>query len=92
MCAKKGKTLDNAFEILFPSTGRALLFSFLAVFFGFGVLILSQALPLIRFGALVLVAVVVSFLASITVLPALIKVVQPRFLNNKISLRPDKHF
>ncbi|MGR3218960.1 MAG: efflux RND transporter permease subunit [Candidatus Anammoxibacter sp.] len=80
---EEGNTLDNAFEILFPSTGRALLFSFLAVFFGFGVLTLSHALPLIRFGALVLVAVVVSFLASITVLPALVKVIQPGFLNNK---------
>ena len=80
---QEGKTLDDAFEQLFPSTGRALLFSFLAVFFGFGVLTLSQALPLIKFGVLVLVAVIVSFLASITVLPALVKVVQPRFLNKK---------
>ncbi|MGR3316909.1 MAG: efflux RND transporter permease subunit [Candidatus Anammoxibacter sp.] len=79
----EGKTLDDAFEMLFPSTGRALLFSFLAVFFGFGVLTLSQALPLIRFGVLVLIAVVVSFLASITVLPALVKVVRPRFLGLK---------
>ncbi len=77
---EEGNTLENAFEMLFPSTGRALLFSFLAVFFGFGVLLLSQALPLIRFGVLVLVAVVVSFLASITVLPAIVKIVKPRFL------------
>ena len=79
----EGKTLDNAFEMLFPSTGRALLFSFLAVFFGFGVLTLSQALPLVRFGLLVVVAVIVSFITSITVLPALVKVVRPRFLGFK---------
>lgn len=76
----EGNTLDDAFEMLFPSTGRALLFSFLAVFFGFGVLALSQVLPVARFGILVVVAVGISFMASLTALPALIKVVRPRFL------------
>ncbi len=77
---EEGNTLDNAFEMLFPSTGRALLFSFSAVFFGFGILALSQTLPITRFGILVVVAVVVSFMSSVTVLPALVKVAQPRFL------------
>ena len=79
----EGKTVNNAFEILFLSTGRALLFSFAAVFFGFGVLVFSQALPLVRFGMLVLIAVIVSFIASLTVLPAIIKVTKPRFLTSK---------
>ena len=79
----EGKTIEEAFEILFPSTGRALLFSFAAVFFGFGVLIFSQALPLVRFGILVLIAVIVSFIASLTILPAIIKTTKPKFLAPK---------
>ncbi len=79
----EGKTLEVAFEKLFPSTGRALFFSFLAVFCGFGVLTLSQAIPIIKFGVLVLVAVIVSFLTSFTVLPALVMVIRPNFLIKK---------
>ena len=79
----EGKTINNAFEILFPSTERALLFSFAAVFFGFGILVFSQALPLVRFGILVLIAVIVSFIASLTVLPAIIKITKPKFLTLK---------
>ncbi len=75
--------LTEAFVQLFPSTGRAMLFNFFAVFFGFGVLATSQVPPLARFGSLVGVAVSVSFLASMTVLPALIKVLQPGFLKPK---------
>lgn len=74
------QTLEDAFAALFPSTGRALLFNFAAVFFGFGVLATSSVPPLMRFGFLVAVAVSVSFLASMTVLPALVKVLRPAFL------------
>ena len=74
------QTLEDAFTALFPSTGRALLFNFAAVFFGFGVLATSSVPPLMRFGFLVAVAVSVSFLASMTVLPALVKVLRPAFL------------
>ena len=72
---------------MYPSTGRALLFNFLALSLGFGVLITSEVVPLINFGALVAIAVTVSFLASMTVLPALIKVIQPRFLEHKPDLK-----
>ena len=72
--------IDEAFTMLFPSTGRALLFNFSALFLGFGVLVTSHVPPLIRFGSLVGVAALVSFLASQTVIPALIKVIKPKFL------------
>ena len=77
---EQGRSMEDAFSALFPSTGRALLFNFAAILLGFGVLITSQVPPLIRFGSLVGVAVSVSFVASMTVLPALIKVLQPSFL------------
>jgi len=74
------QSLEEAFATLFLSNGRALLFNFSCVLLGFGVLTTSSVPPLIRFGSLVGVAVTVSFLASQTVLPALVKVLRPKFL------------
>jgi uncharacterized protein len=81
-----GLSIDKAIETLYPSTGRALLFNFLALSLGFGVLVTSDVVPLIRFGFLVAVAVSVSFIASMTVLPAMIKVIQPAFLKQKSTV------
>ncbi|MCP5162051.1 MAG: outer membrane lipoprotein-sorting protein [Hahellaceae bacterium] len=84
--------LEAALSALYPSTGRALLFNFLAIACGFGVLISSKVVPLNNFGTIVALAVTTSFLASMTLLPALIKVFRPAFItgehvNRKIPLR-----
>lgn len=79
MCEEK-LSVDAAIAKLYPSTGRALLFNFAALALGFGVLVSSEVVPLTRFGSLVFVAVTVSFLASMTVLPALIKLIKPGFV------------
>jgi predicted RND superfamily exporter protein len=71
---------ETALLKLYPSTGRALLFSFFAVFIGFGVLGLSYVPPLSKLGILIAVAVLISFVSSMTVLPALIKNLKPAFL------------
>ena len=71
---------DHALIELYPSTGRALLFNFVAVGGGFAVLISSDVPALGKFGALVAVAVSTAFIASMTLLPALVKVLKPRFL------------
>lgn len=84
---ERGHSVDEAIASLYPSTGRALLFNFLALSLGFGVLVTSDVVPLIKFGSLVAVAVTVSFLGSMTVLPALIKVTHPKFLNPKPSIK-----
>jgi hypothetical protein len=81
----QGQSLDDALRMLYPSTGRALLFSFLAMGLGFGVLLTSYVPPLMKFGALVSVAVTISFLASMTLLPALIKLTRPAFLGLRES-------
>lgn len=80
---EQGLSIDKAIETLYPSTGRALFFNFMALSLGFGVLVTSDVVPLINFGFLVAVAVSVSFVASMTVLPAMIKVIQPAFLKSK---------
>ncbi len=71
---------DARMTDLFPSTGRALFFNFAALGLGFLVLTTSEVPPLIRFGMLVAVAVTTSFTASMTILPAIGKLLQPAFL------------
>lgn len=74
---------------IFPTTGRALLFNFLAIACGFGVLISSKVVPLNNFGTIVALAVTTSFLASVTLLPALIKVFKPKFVLGDLQLASD---
>jgi predicted RND superfamily exporter protein len=76
----EGVEPDVALRQLFPTTGRALLFSFVAVFVGFGILGLSYVPPLSKLGMLIAFSVLISFISSMTVLPALIKQLKPAFL------------
>ncbi|MDN5941158.1 MAG: MMPL family transporter [Nitrospira sp.] len=73
-------TFEERMTRFFPSTGRALFFNFAAMSLGFGTLMTSVVPPLIRFGGLVTVAMAVSFLASIMVMPAMATLFRPRFL------------
>ena len=77
---KHGGDMDAVFEDFYQSTGKALLLNFLAIASGFGVLMFSKIASLNWFGAIVVLAVASSFLASMTLLCALIKVVRPRFI------------
>jgi len=80
LITEEGVEPENALRQLYPSTGRALLFSFVAVFIGFGILGLSYVPPLSKLGMLIAFSVLISFVSSMTVLPALIKHLQPAFL------------
>ncbi|MEE9254559.1 MAG: MMPL family transporter, partial [Pseudomonadales bacterium] len=73
-------SFDERIAELFPTTGRALLFNFAAIALGFLVLTTSEVPPLVKFGSLVVVAVSSAFFASMTALPALAKLLRPRFL------------
>ncbi len=73
---------DKTLTQLYPSTGRALLLNYLAISLGFGVLISSEVVPLSNFGTIVFISVTTSFLASLSLLPALIKVLKPRFISD----------
>lgn len=89
---EQGKGADEALRILFPTTGRALLFSGACMMLGFAVLLTSDVPPLNNFGFLVGVAVFISFLASMSVLPAYVKVFKPKFLrpNVHVPAAPDE--
>lgn len=78
-----GEDLEAALVELYPSTGRALLFNFLAIACGFGVLISSKVIPLNNFGTIVVLAVTMSFVASMTLLPAMIKLFRPAFITGR---------
>jgi len=69
--------VEAALMAVYPNTGRALLFNFLAIACGFGVLISSKVVPLMNFGIIVSMSVSCSFLISMTLLPALIKTFKP---------------
>ncbi len=73
-------SIRGALDLFYPSTGRALFFNLLAIGIGFGVLISSKVVPLTNFGTIVALSVTTSFLISMTLLPALILVFQPRFV------------
>ncbi len=80
LLAQRQGSIDDALLKLYPSTGRALLFNFLALALGFGVLISSKVVVLQEFGLLVAVAIMTSFLTSLTLLPVLTKLLRPQFL------------
>jgi len=81
---EKELPIEQAYKEFYKSAGRALLFNLLALSLGFGVLMTSSVPPLSKFGFLVAVAVLVSFIGSLTLLPALIYLIKPKFLNIKI--------
>jgi hypothetical protein len=76
---------DAALTQLYPSTGRALFFNYLAITLGFAVLISSKVVPLTNFGTIVAVSVTVSFLASLSLLPALFNVIKPSFISDSLN-------
>jgi uncharacterized protein len=67
---------DARIMYVYQSTGRAVLFNATAVGLGFGILTLSAAPPIRMFGILVATAIAGAFVAALTVLPALMKVVR----------------
>lgn len=71
------------FERAVAFTGRALLFTALVVAVGFLLLCVSRFLTLVRFGLLVAMAMMSSFLVSVTLLPALVAVCRPRSIWGK---------
>ncbi len=61
-------------------TGRALFFTAMVMTIGFMLLCVSEFRTLVRFGLLVAVGMSVSFVTSVTILPAVTAALRPRFL------------
>ncbi len=82
-----GGDMEKTMEEFYLTTGRALLFNFLAVAGGFAVLTVSKISSLNVFGAVVVLAVATSFFSSVTLLPALLKMFTPGFMKKDIKRR-----
>jgi predicted RND superfamily exporter protein len=68
-------------------TGRALFFTALVVAVGFLLLVVSEFQTLVRFGLLVSLSMIISFLTSVTLLPAAVAMLKPRFVwRNKVPV------
>jgi uncharacterized protein len=70
--------IDEQLRYVYRSTGRAVMFNATAVGIGFAVVTLSAAPPIRMFGVLVATAMVGAFVAALSVLPALLKVLRER--------------
>jgi uncharacterized protein len=75
-----GLQLEEALERTLQTSGRAILFVSSAIAAGYLTLCFSGFAYHIRLGTLVALAMAVSSIASLTLLPALIEVIRPRFL------------
>lgn len=70
--------IDHNLMFVYHSTGRALIFNTAAVACGFGVVMFSSVPPIRLFGALVAAGICAAYFASLTALPALLKVLHQR--------------
>jgi predicted RND superfamily exporter protein len=80
LCSDHNGDLDAAFREFYPSTGRALLINFAAIACGFAVLLMSNIMSLVNFGGIVMLSIGISFIASMTILPAVVWKLRPGFV------------
>jgi hypothetical protein len=75
----------SALDVSLKTAGRAILINAVTVMGGQLVFLAGDMQPLQIFGVLLAVAMVVSAVSAVTVLPALLMVVQPKFLSRTKS-------
>jgi len=78
-----GHAPGDVFRGTLAFTGRALFFTAMVVTIGFLLLCVSEFQTLVRFGLLVGIGMCVSFVTSMTLLPAAVAVLKPRFIWGK---------
>ena len=77
---KDEKDIDTAVKNVLSTTGKAIVTNSVSVAIGFLILLFSQFVPLNTLGLLITVTMICSALLSLTLLPAIIKAVKPRFI------------
>lgn len=78
LARRRGLELEAALTDAVTATGPAIFIDALAVALGFGVMTLSQVPANARLGALVVLSIVNCFAATLLLLPALLRLYQPR--------------
>jgi len=79
----RGIDHKQAAQITLSTTGRGIFFNALAVIIGFLALTLSHFAPLRFFGALVVISIAVCLISALLLVPAIVILVKPTFLENK---------
>lgn len=77
---KLGEDVDTAIQHTLEVAGKAILFTSMALIFGFSVLGLSTFKPLILFGLLMMVTMVATTIGALIVLPSAIKLTKVRLV------------
>jgi hydrophobe/amphiphile efflux-3 (HAE3) family protein len=77
---RRGLAPDTAVHKTLTTTGRGIVFNAFSVVIGFAVLMTSGFLPVQFFGFLVVVSIVSCLTGALVLIPALVLVVRPRFL------------
>lgn len=80
---QKGISREDAVRITLTTTGRGITFNALSVIIGFSVLLLSAFAPIKFFGFLIVISIFACLLGAILIVPSLILVWKPKFLDNK---------
>jgi hypothetical protein len=79
----KGKLPQAAVELTLSTTGRGIVFNALSVVVGFAVLVISAFYPVRFFGLLVTLSILASLVGALVVLPAVVLLIRPKFLEPK---------
>ncbi|MGK5092591.1 MMPL family transporter [Deltaproteobacteria bacterium TL4] len=75
--------LSEAIELTLCTSGKGIIFNALSVIVGFMVLLISAFLPIEFFGFLIVLSIGMCLFGALAVLPALITLVEPKFLFKK---------
>jgi len=91
--AKNHNSLDELYLYIATTSGTAIMFNALAVTFGFLVLTYSNFSPLTRMGSLVALTMVVSAIGSLIFIPAIMKMINPKFIKiNSSNLHKGEYY
>ncbi|NCG20585.1 MAG: MMPL family transporter [Rhodobacterales bacterium] len=77
---RQGDNAEDGIRNTLTSTGRGIVFNALSVIAGFGVLLISNFLPVKFFGFLVVVSISACLIGALVLLPAICLVLRPKFL------------
>ncbi len=83
---RRGKDMEASIRDSMAHSGRGILINMLAVTIGFSVLLASNLVPLQRFGLLIAVTMVVSSLATLTLLP-LVLMMGEKFFGKSFGIK-----
>lgn len=86
--AQKSGNLDEAYRETMTTIGKGILFNGLSVVIGFIVLLFSNFQPVIYFGFLIASSIMICIIAALTIMPAVILLIKPKFLFKKSGKAP----